>query len=99
MAHLLDYLDWRGDIPFSTDPFNYVDALILAELAYVDFAGVVPGPENGDGAHPYVSIDTVAQEFWKRHTPEEIERSEVLFRRAPLLLKNSRRILVTSVVS
>ena len=87
MADLLDYLDWRGDIPFSTDPFNYVDALILAELAYVDFAGIVPGPENGDGAHPYVSIDTVAQEFWKRHTPEEIERSEVLFRRAPLLLK------------
>jgi len=87
MADLLDYLDWRGDIPFSTDPFNYVDALILAELAYVDFAGIVPGPENGDGAHPYVLIDTVAQEFWKRHTPEEIERSEVLFRRAPLLLK------------
>lgn len=87
MADLLDYLDWRGDIPLSTDPFNYADALILAELAYVDFAGIVPGPGESAGAQPCVSIDTAAREFWKRHTPEEIEKSEVLFRRAPLLLR------------
>ena len=42
MANLLDYLDWRGDLPLSRDPFNEVDNLILAELSFVDFGGIVP---------------------------------------------------------
>ena len=33
MADMLDYLDWRGDIPFSADPFNEVDSLILSDCA------------------------------------------------------------------
>jgi len=37
MATILDYLDWRGDITFSERPFNEVDNLILAELAFLDF--------------------------------------------------------------
>ena len=47
MAGLFEYLDWRGDVPFSADPFNEVDNLVLSELAYVDFEGLVPGPESG----------------------------------------------------
>ena len=43
--NMQDYLYWRGDIPFSTDPFNEVDNLILAELSYTDFAGTLS--ENG----------------------------------------------------
>ena len=43
MSDIFDYLDWRGDIPFSADPFNEVDALVLAELSYVDFSEIVPG--------------------------------------------------------
>lgn len=41
MATFFDYLDWYGDLDLSQVPFNEVDALILANLAYVDFAGVV----------------------------------------------------------
>ena len=37
MANLLDYLQWRGDIPFSFDPFNEVDQLILCILAYLSY--------------------------------------------------------------
>ena len=40
MASILDYLDWRGDIAFSTSPFNEVDNLILSELAYMDCQGI-----------------------------------------------------------
>ena len=47
MANLLDYLDWRGDLPLSRDPFNEVDNLILAELSFVDFGGIVPEPGVG----------------------------------------------------
>ena len=39
--NMQDYLYWRGDIPFSTDPFNEVDNLILAQASYVDFDGIV----------------------------------------------------------
>ena len=42
MADFFDYLDWRGDIPFSQVPFNKIDALLLAHLAYNIFDGVVP---------------------------------------------------------
>ena len=37
-----DYLTWRGDIPFSVDPFNEVDNLLMAELCFLDFSGIVP---------------------------------------------------------
>ena len=42
MANLMDYLDWRGDLTLEISPFNEVDALILAELSFVDFDGIVP---------------------------------------------------------
>ena len=46
MANILDYLDWRGDLTLAQDPFNEVDNLILAELSFVDFGGIVAGPST-----------------------------------------------------
>lgn len=43
MANIFDYIDWRGDISFRESPFNDVDALILAQLSYVPFDGVLRG--------------------------------------------------------
>ena len=37
MGNIMDYLDWRGDITFEQSPFNEVDNVILAQLAYVNF--------------------------------------------------------------
>lgn len=34
MSSIYDYLDWRGDLSFSQDPFNEVDALVLSWLSY-----------------------------------------------------------------
>ena len=28
MANIMDYLDWRGDLPLTVSPFNEVDGLI-----------------------------------------------------------------------
>ncbi len=33
-----DYLLWRGDYTFAQEPFNPIDAVVFAELAYVNFA-------------------------------------------------------------
>lgn len=48
MANLLDYLDWRGDLTLNQAPFNEVDNLVLAELSYLNFQGIVPGPRERD---------------------------------------------------
>lgn len=41
MATILDYLHWRGDLHFSQDPPNEVDALIFSALAYIQYGGRV----------------------------------------------------------
>lgn len=41
--NFLTYLKWRGDLSFKTHPFNEIDALILTELVYIHFDGIVPG--------------------------------------------------------
>ena len=42
MSNILDYIAWRGDLPFSAVPVNEVDGLILAQLSMLRW-------ENGLG--------------------------------------------------
>lgn len=42
MGTLFDYLDWRGDLSFDASPLNEVDNLILSQISYMDFEGIVP---------------------------------------------------------
>ena len=42
MPNAIDYIDWRGDIPFSFAPFNEVDNLLMCKLVSLDFTGIVP---------------------------------------------------------
>lgn len=37
MANIFDYIDWRGDLDLTQDPFNEVDSLILSTVSYIDF--------------------------------------------------------------
>ena len=37
MSNILDYLVWRGDLPFSKNRINEVDKLILMRLSYMPF--------------------------------------------------------------
>ena len=69
MANLMDYLDWRGDLTLAVSPFNEVDALILAELSFVDFDGVVPPPEVGRG----VRLNEAAEAFFARHGGRDVD--------------------------
>lgn len=48
LCNMMDYLKWRGDLPFSVAPFNEVDALVLSMCAFIHFDGIVPSPEEGD---------------------------------------------------
>lgn len=42
MADMFDYLDWRGDIPFSQVPPGPADSLIFTTLSYIQFDGIAP---------------------------------------------------------
>lgn len=66
MSNILDYLDWRGDLDFSTDPINEVDNLVLSVLSYLDFAGVVPTPDESDS----VSLADAAEAI--KRMPDQI---------------------------
>lgn len=37
MANIIDYLEWRGDITFNSDPLNEVDGAVLSRLTYQRF--------------------------------------------------------------
>lgn len=60
MADLFDYLRWRGDLSFTQDPPNPVDALIFSALSYLSFGGSVE-------ARPAVpiSLRDASEEFFK----------------------------------
>ena len=34
---ILDYVRWRGDLPFEADPWNEIDGLIIATVTYMNF--------------------------------------------------------------
>ena len=58
MANILDYLDWRGDIPFTVSPFNEIDGLLLSEFGYMPLEGIVP-----QGFSLRVGIQTAWEQF------------------------------------
>ena len=45
MPNILDYLTWRGDVPFSVSPPNEVDNYIHCKIGTLDFTGIVPENE------------------------------------------------------
>ena len=66
MANILDYLDWRGDIPFSASPFNEVDGLILAEFGYIPLEGIIP-----QGFSLRISLRAAWEQFRNGQTDEK----------------------------
>lgn len=49
MANILDFIKWRGDIPFQNLPVGEVDALILSYLSYMCYEGLVGEDVLGEG--------------------------------------------------
>ncbi len=46
MATILEYLKKYGDYSLEEKPFCDVDSLVLSQLSYLKFDGIVPGPEE-----------------------------------------------------
>ncbi len=66
MATMFDYLKWRGDLTFSQDPPNEVDALIFSTLAYVPFGG-----RAEESPYTPISLRDAAEDFFAMGDHEE----------------------------
>ena len=60
MDTIFDYLDWRGDVPFSVSPFNEVDNYIVCKIGCCDFDGIVPEDAAG------VPLGAALADYFKR---------------------------------
>ena len=76
MGNIYTYLKWRGDLDFSERPFCEVDNLVLAELAYVNLAGIVPTADTAES----ISLEEAAEqaELQKRRIMAVNEDTESL---------------------
>ena len=83
MANILDYLNWRGDLTLAQSPFNKVDNLILAELSFVNFTGIVPGPGEGEG----VPLHAAAEAFFRSHEGGDMGMGVLVPDEIPTLLR------------
>ena len=59
MANILDYIKWRGDLTFTQDPPNEVDALIFSSLAYINY-----GPDVQYAQTNPVTLKAAAEAFF-----------------------------------
>ena len=82
MADINEYLDWRGDIPFSFDGFNEVDSLILSQITYTDMEGIMTIDDE-------LTLADAAKLYFEIHTEEELRARDTFFKLAPLLLKKA----------
>lgn len=83
MANILDYLDWRGDLTFEQDEFNEVDNLLLAQLVYVDFDGIVDGPDSSQK----ITVKEASRLFFESHDEAEIMKKVSMTKTAMYVLK------------
>lgn len=65
--NLLDYMRWRGDLSLQSAPFNEVDNLVLTELSYLDWSGIVPPIGHGS-----ITIKQACDLFFARNKYEDI---------------------------
>ena len=78
---LLDYLQWRNDVPLSVSPFNEVDNVIFSYLSYIDFRDL---KEDWKG---FFDLKDLFRDFCEKYSLEEIKTTGEFTERAPLLLQ------------
>lgn len=63
--NILTYIKWRGDIDFSTSPFNDIDALVLSIFSYLELTDIV----NSDGTT--ITLDAAAKKYFADNYPRQ----------------------------
>lgn len=74
--NMIDYVKWRGDLSFKASPFNDIDAMILSQLAGIDYTGVVPGAATVKELD-MKGLDKVPLSYVSKNTNIEIPEAKV----------------------
>ena len=53
MAVLFDYLDWRGDLSFASDPANEADYYLISKIGCPNLTAIVPSDGREIPLKPY----------------------------------------------
>lgn len=85
MANFIDYCKYYGDKDFNEVPFNDVDALILAELSYLNFSEVISILPN--------TIENVSKAYFSVVTNEKIKSKLNVYKYAHNLFGNVKNTL------
>ena len=73
MSNIMDYMEWRGDILFSTSDINEIDNLIFSFLSYVEFDDIVPDVH----CQKSISLEEANRLFWERYTEEMVKERNI----------------------
>lgn len=68
MANILDYLDWFGNISFEQVSFNEVDALVFAQMSYLDLKDIVPPLKSSNS----LTVEQTAEAFFAHNNKESL---------------------------
>ena len=82
MSNMVDYIKWRGDITFEQDPFNEVDNVILSELCYTNFDGIVPESD----IEVKIPLSLVYEQFFEKYDRGELLQKKTSLKVAPFLM-------------
>lgn len=82
MANIIDYIKWRGDLSFQSDPFNDIDGLVFSLLVYVDFGELLPGYLNN-----CCRLEDLAEAFFKVNNFDELMKKFSFTKESIVLLK------------
>lgn len=83
MSNILDYLDWRGDLSFEQSEFNEVDNLLLSQLPYINFEGIV----KDCGIEDSISIEEASRIFFSQNDEDELLNRVSMTKNAIFVLK------------
>lgn len=70
MSDLFDYLEWRGDITFEEKSFNSIDMLLLSQISYADFDGLI-----SDSFDEKITISKLAKIY--KMSPDYEQRNNI----------------------
>lgn len=72
MANVFDYLNWRGDLTFTQDPPNAVDALVFSALSYIPYCGrAMEDPRTP------ITLRDAAEEYFALENYEALARAKM----------------------
>lgn len=88
MSNIIKYIKKYKDITFEEEAFNEIDNLVLSELTYLNFDGIIPEDRNT------ITLDNAIKEYLKQYTYRETKKEGIAQKDAYKIiqvLKNSRR--------